>query len=127
MDISSVQLIKQSKNLHEFHCINSIIEIVVEQIKTIPQYERLARSIDLILQICQLLENLCYDNNVKAEKGYKLDMAIKIYEKLFSTKPEDRDFLIQSIKFLHSNNKIKRVKFYRKVIRYLKNVLFKKE
>ncbi len=127
MDVSSLDLVENSKNLHSFYGVNSIIEIVVNKIREIPQHERLNRSIDLVLKICQLIENLCHDNNIKGEPNFKLDIAVKIFEKLGNVKPEDKEFLVNAIKFLHSSGNIKRVNVLRRVWRSLKNVISKKE
>ena len=127
MNVSSLDLVDKTNNLHAFFGVNSIIEIVVEEIKKIPQYERLCRSIDLVLQICQLIENLAYDNKVKGEKGFKLEIACKVFEKLGFNKPDDKEFLIQSIKFLHSSDRIKKVKLIKKAWRFLKKFVLKKD
>ena len=127
MNVSSIDLIDKTSNLHAFYGVNSIIDIVVDEIRRIPQFERLSRSIDLVLQICQLIENLVSDNNVKGEANFKLDMAIKIFEKLGFCKPDDKEFLISSIKFLHSSKRIKKVKLIRKLWDAIKKWLGKKE
>ena len=127
MNVSSIDLVDKTSNLHAFFGVNSIIDIVVDEIRKIPQFERLGRSIDLVLQICQLIENLVSDNNVKGEANFKLDMAIKIFEKLGFSKPDDKEFLINSIKFLHSSKRIKKVKLIRKFWNVLKKWFGKKE
>jgi hypothetical protein len=127
MNVSSIDLVDKTNNLHAFYGVNSIIEIIDHEIRKIPQYERLSRSIDLVLQICQLIENLVYDNNVKGEKGFKLDIACKIFEKLGFNKPDDKEFLIQSIKFLHSSDRIKKVRLVKKLWRFVKKFVSKSE
>ena len=125
MNVNSVNLIGKSKTLNNHICVNSIIDIIVNDIKNIPQYQSLNKSIDLVLHICLLIENLVNDNNIKGEPNFKLDMAVKIYEKLGNVKPDDKEFLINSIKFLHSNGKIKKVKKVIKVFNFVKNYFVK--
>jgi hypothetical protein len=127
MNVSSIDLVDKTNNLHAFYGVNSIIEIIDHEIRKIPQYERLSRSIDLVLQICQLIENLVYDNNVKGEKGFKLEIACKIFEKLGFNIPDDKEFLIQSIKFLHSSDRIKKVRLVKKLWRFVKKFVSKSD
>jgi hypothetical protein len=126
MNVSSLQHVEKTTKLHSFYGVNSIVDIIVEQIKLIPQFERLARSIDLVLMICEHIENLVHDNNVKGEKGFKLDIAVKVFEKLGFIKAEDKEFLVNSVNFLHSCGRIKKVKLVRKVYGFVKNLFVKK-
>src|ERR1700722_16634742 len=97
MNISSLEHVNKTSKLHSFYGINAIIDIIVTKVKEIPQFERLLRSIDLVLLICTHIENLIKDNKVVCEKGFKLDIACKIFEKLGFTKAEDKEFLVNSV------------------------------
>ena len=76
MNVSSLEHVAKTKNLHSFYGINAIVDIIVTKVKEIPQFERLGRSIDLVLMICEQIENLVHDNDVKGEKGFKADIAV---------------------------------------------------
>src|ERR1700722_16808893 len=126
MDVSSLENIDKTSSLHSFYGINSIIEIMVAKIKEIPQFERLGKSIDLVLLICNQIENLIKDNKIKGDKNYKLDIAIKVFEKLGFSKAEDVAFVTSSVNFLHSNKRIKEVKLVKKVYSFVSQLFVKK-
>ena len=65
MDTSSLEHVNKTAKLHSFYGVNAIIDIIVAKVKEIPQFEKLSRSIDLVLLICTQIENLVKDNNVK--------------------------------------------------------------
>ena len=126
MNISSLEHVNKTSKLHSFYGTNAIIDIIVAKVKEIPQFERLGRSIDLVLNICEQIENLVKDNNVVGEKGFKADIAIKIFEKLGLNKAEDKEFLVNSVNYLHSSGGIKDVKFVSKVVGFVKKLFVKK-
>lgn len=126
MNVSSLEHVAKTKNLHSFYGINAIVDIIVTKVKEIPQFERLGRSIDLVLMICEHIENLVNDNDVNGEKGFKADIALKVFERLGFIKAEDKEFLINSINFLHSCGRIKKVKLIRKVFGFVKKLFVKK-
>jgi hypothetical protein len=125
MDLDNVEL---SPALHNHIILNKIIEEIVKRVQTMPQYEKLARNIDLVLYICNLLEELVYSNGVKNQpKGFKRDLAWRIFEVIKFNKPEDKDFLNNSIDFLWSSERIKKVKLSKRLGKFLKNLVSKNE
>jgi hypothetical protein len=126
MDTSSLEHVNKTEKLHSYFGINSIIDIIVAKVKEIPQFERLNRSIDLVLLICTQIENLIKDNKVVGEKGFKLDIACKVFEKLGFLKPDDKDFLVNSVNYLHSSGGIKEVKIINRVVSFVKKFFVKK-
>ena len=126
MNVSSLEHVAKTKNLHSFYGINAIVDIIVTKVKEIPQFERLGRSIDLVLMICEHIENLVSDNDVNGEKGFRADIALKGFERLGFIKAEDKEFLINSINFLHSCRRIKKVKLIKKVFGFVKKLFVKK-
>jgi hypothetical protein len=98
----------------------------VEKVKNIPQYEKLQRNLDLVLLICDIIENLTFENNIKSKykpKGYKLQIALNVFERLNWSKPEDKDYLTNSINFLHSSGRIRRISFIKRVLAFGKRFL----
>ena len=93
---------------HQNEWYYAIVDIIVAKVKEIPQFDRLGRSIDLVLMICEHIENLVHGNDVKGEKGFKADIAVKIFERLGFLKAEDKEFLINCINCLHSCDRIKK-------------------
>lgn len=126
METSSISLVGISPSLQNHIVLNKIIEVVVSEVQKIPQFEKLQRSMDLVLYICNSIEELVFSNGVsKQPLGFKKDLAIKIFDLLKFNKPEDRDFLNNSIEFLCSSGKIKRVSFLKKIINNAKLLLVK--
>ena len=60
---------------------------------------------------------------MKGEKSFKLDLAIKVFEKLGFLKPDDKEFLTNSVNYLHSSGGIKEVKIIKRVAAFVKSVL----
>jgi hypothetical protein len=75
-----------------------------------------------------MLENMTYENDLKGRpKGYKVDMCIKIFDKLgFITREEDRQFVVSGLNFLHCAGKIKRLNFFKRIIAKIYRFLLKK-
>lgn len=126
MNSSTAELITNTSNLNNHIILNRIVELIVADVKSIPEYIKLQRSLDLVLRICLLIENLVFENGVKSkEQGFKKGIAIKVFKALGWESVEHMDFLAQSIEFLHSSDKIKKVKFVRRVFNAVKKVFVK--
>lgn len=126
MQSSTIEFVDNTSGLHNFVILNRIVELIVADIRSIPDFIKLQRSLDLVLRICLLIENLVFENNVKGEKGFKKDLALKVFDSLGWKTPEHLDFLVQSIQFLHSSERIKKVKFSKRVWAGIKSLFRKK-
>ena len=125
MDLDSVEL---SPALHNHVILNKIIEEIIKRVQAMPQYEKLARNIDLVLYICNLIEELVYVHSVKNQpKGFKRDLAWRVFDAIRFNKPEDRDFLNNSIDFLWSSERIKKVRWSKRISKFFKNFIVKNE
>ena len=121
VNANSIQLIKPSPNLGHFIIENNIVNTIVAEIRAIPQFESLTNSIDLVLHICNLIENLVVDNGLKSkDKKFKQNIAIKVYQLLNFQKPQDKEFLLNAIEFLHSSNQIVKVPVVKKIWSFIK-------
>ena len=121
MEHSTLDLISNSPNLQTTINENIIIEHIVKKIQSIPQYQKLQKSIDIILYLCNAIETLTFEMKLRKQKGYKKDLAVEIFDRLgWSTQP-DKEFLINTIEHLHSTNRIERVKAMKKAKHYLSN------
>ena len=117
MDTDTLGFIKQTSTLHNHITENKIISVIVAELMNIPEIKTLKMSLDLLLHVALMLENMTHDNSlVGRPKGYKQDMAIKIFEKLgIITREEDKAFVINGLNFLHSAGKIKRLGFFKRL------------
>ena len=126
MNSSTVEFVSNTSNLNNHILINRIVELIVADVKNIPEYHKLQRSMDLVLRICLLIENLVFENGVKSkEAGFKKGIAVKVFKSLGWESVEHMDFLAQSIEFLHSSDKIKKVKLIKRVWSALKKAFVK--
>ena len=127
MQSSTIDYIDNTGNLNNHILINRIVELIVADVKSIPEYIKLQRSMDLVLRICLLIENLVFENGVKSkEQGFKKGIAIKVFNALGWNTNEHLDFLAQSIEFLHSSDKIRKVKFVKRLWSAVKKSFIKK-
>ena len=104
---------KNSVKVHNlFHdLLNRVSDIVVK----IPNYKELKGDPEILLLICNLVENMMTKNSSKIDKK---DLAICIVENIFGELTDaEKTALDTNIQFLYNNNKIKKQKFY-KVIGY---------
>ncbi len=127
MDTDTVSFIEQTSTLHNHIVENKIIGVVVKELLEIPELKHLKMSLDLLLHVALLLENLCYDNKLDGRpKGYKVDMCIKIFEKLgFCHTPDDKAFIVNGLNFLHTAGKIKRIGFFKRLFAKIYRVCIK--
>ena len=121
MEHSTLDLISNSPNLQNSINENLIVDAIVQKIQKIPQYQKLQKSIDLILLLCNAIETLTFEYNLKKQKGYKKDIALEIYDRLGWAQPQDKEFLLNAIEHLHSTNRIERVKAIKKIKYHLGN------
>jgi len=95
MEISTLDLINVTPTLKNHIIENKIIEVIIDKVRNIPQFEKLQRNMDLVLYICDIIENLVFENNLKSKhrpKGYKLQIALLVFERLNWNQPQDKDF-----------------------------------
>jgi hypothetical protein len=126
MDVNSLEFIGVTPNLKNHIIENKIIEIIVEKVRAVPQFETLKRNMDLVLFICDIIENLVFENNIKSKykpKGYKLQIAQTIFDRLSWNKPEDKDFLNNAVAFLHSSGRIRKISFVKRILAFGKRFL----
>lgn len=127
MEVDTLSFIKQTSTLHNHIVENKIIEIIVKQLQEIPELKNLKMSLDLLLHIALMLENLTYENGLTGkEKGYKVEMCIKVFEKLgFINHVEDKQFIINGLNFLNNAGKIKRLGFFKRLFAKLYRLFIK--
>ncbi len=128
MDTDSLSFIDTTSTLHNFVTEGRIVAVIVDELQKIPDLKNLKMSLDLLLHIALMIENLAASNNLKGKpKGYKVEICMKVFEKLgFINSPDDKQFIINGLNFLHSAGKIKRLGFIRRWFAKIYNFLLKK-
>lgn len=128
MQTDSIEYITTTPTLHSYVVVNKIVETIAERVKQMPNYTALRFSLDLILYICNLVENLVFENGIKKKDqpaNYKRDIATRVFQALDWTKSEDTQFLLNSIQFLWSSGRIKKISFWKRVWSKIRRFLVK--
>jgi hypothetical protein len=112
MKNATIEFVEPTPTLRTFVIENKIVDTLVNEIRLIPNFEALRLSLDLALHICNLIEALVEENNVKANKQ---EIYLKCAIRLGWNKPDDEIFIKNSISFLHSSKAIKQVPFLKKL------------
>lgn len=109
LNIKSLSEIRFTTSLKSHSDIHSIIELIVKQIKEIPQFENLHINVDLIVYICKVIDQILADSRL--ESVDKFELFKQIYFSLF---PDTTEKEIKTIKmiidYLHGVGEIKAVK-----------------
>lgn len=128
MEADSIDFVTPTPSLHSFVVINKIVEIIANRIKALPNYQALRLSLDTVLFICNMIENLVYENGIKSkdqERNFKRDIALNVYKHLDWMKEDDKQFLLNSIQFLWSSGRIKKISFWKRLWSKLRRFLVK--
>jgi hypothetical protein len=91
-----------------------LLEVIHTRIKTLPNYIELRMNPELILLVCNIIENMVNDKSLKGMN--KKELATKILNGLFSYNQNELKQLDTVIEFLHSTKKIKRVPILKKLL-----------
>jgi uncharacterized protein YaeQ len=128
MEANTIDFVSPTPSLHSFVVLNKIVEIIAERIKGIPNYHTLRLSLDVVLFICNMIENLTYENGIKAKdqpQSFKKDIAVNVYKHLDWVKEDDKQFLVNSIQFLWSSGRIKKISFFKRIWAKLRHFLMR--
>lgn len=128
MEATTIDFVSPTPSLHSFVVLNKIVEIIAERVKSIPNYHSLRLSLDVVLFICNMIENLTYENGIKAKdqpQGFKKEIAISVYRQLEWIKEDDKQFLVNSIQFLWSSGRIKKISLFKRMWAKIRRFLMK--
>jgi hypothetical protein len=96
---------------------NSVISKITEIIKEVPNHQDLKNDPELLLLICNLVENFFYTRN--KNKIDKRDIVICILDDLYNITDEEKTVYEQQIQFLHNNNQIKKQPLHQIIGHYI--------
>lgn len=128
MEANTIDFVSPTPSLHSFVVINKIVEIIANRVKGIPNHHTLRLSLDIVLFICNMIENLVYENDIKAkdqERNFKREIALNVFKALSWDKEDDRQFLLNSIQFLWSSGRIKKIAFWKRLWAKIRRFLVK--
>lgn len=130
MDTSALDAVELNPRLKSRLIDEQLITLIVDKLQSkFPALERSKTDVELVIYLCNLIENICFDNNIKTKEkpDYKLNLALSIFTRLNFSKPEDKQFLIDTIHSIHNLGLIKKIPFLKKVrasiIKWIKNKL----
>ena len=125
--MSELNYVKSYYNLKAFEEKHQLVESIKKRIEQIPNYEELRKNPLVDIEFVKLITN-CIENIVsKGSKINKKDLCILVFKEIFPDfSQEECDNIGNVIEFIHQNGLIKKVPFFRKIKRIIKNYLKKK-
>ena len=125
MSHKNLELIKLKRTLEKHKSVESLQREITNLLFQIPNVNNMVKDPELILYVCNMIENNSYHGSQKLDKR---DICIKV---LISLNPEvnndnDLNTINKMIEFLHSNGKIKKLNSFKKYGGMVGNWLLKK-
>jgi hypothetical protein len=112
--MESMPYVKFKRGLLVVDLEKQLLDVIHTRIKTLPNYIELRMNPELILLVCNIIENMVNDKSLKGMN--KKELATKILNGLFTYNSPELKQLDTIIEFLHSSKKIKRVHLLRKMV-----------
>jgi hypothetical protein len=99
------------KNTLQGHfTFHNTVKEIGDIIRSIHAVEDLKHDPELLLLICNLIENTIIKNKWKIDKK---ELAISIHDDVFGDSDEEKDKLKSQIEFFYQNGKIKKTKWWK--------------
>ena len=64
LNTKSIGRIVLKNTLKTHYSLSALIDLIVKQVKAIPEHDKLKQDIELILMICSMIETFCSDSDV---------------------------------------------------------------
>lgn len=104
---SALNLIDLKHNLKTLSLENEITTNITSKLGEIPNLQGLKLDPELILLVCNCIENEVAQNGLK--KVNKKDLATKIMSHLFELTDADKEHISKTIEFIWQNGQIKKI------------------
>ena len=119
--MNNLVYVKSRNRLKQLTDAKSLSDSIVERVKAINNYQTLKLDCELILFVCNCIENAVYN------KVDKKSLALSIMKQIFvNVTPSEELVITDMIEFLFVNHLIKKVPMFTKVKRIVKSWLTKK-
>jgi hypothetical protein len=117
MKKDSLKHVKKKNSLKKFSNESEIFKHIIEEVKSLENYQELKGNVDLIEYVCNLVEEYVNNKNKKGNNRVdKKQLVTRIFIQLFNLSVADEIKVINNqIEFLHANNLIKGVSRVAKV------------
>ena len=86
LNTNSVKKLVLKNTLKTHYSVSALIDLIVKQVKEIPDYLKLKQDIELILMICTMIETICTDSEVSIDK---LEAIRGVYSPVFEMTTDD--------------------------------------
>ena len=96
-------------NIDKHNIYYSLLKLITDKIRLIPNYELLRNETELILLVCNIIENLIKQGN--KNKVDKKKLVIDVFTSVFGLTITEIEALKITIDFLFNNRLIKRISF----------------
>ena len=105
------------------------VEVITALAKRVPNFGKTLHDLELVILVCLYIENIKIRSTNKAKKVDKEALVKNIYHNLFNTTPdcEEMSKVLEDIKFLINNKKIKSLVGIKSFFLTLKAYLFKRK
>lgn len=117
-----MDLVKFKRQLARSDLEKRLIDILHEKVKSLPGYEELRLNTELVLLCCNLIENGCQ----KKDQVDKKVLCINVLDSIFKYNNVEKKQMDDTIEFLWSTKKIKKIPLVKKLIYYLVAILKKR-
>jgi hypothetical protein len=114
-----MDLVKFKRQLARSDLEKRLIQILEEKVKSLPSYEELRLNPELVLLCCNLIENGCE----RKDQVEKKTLCINVLHSIFNYTNQEKKQIDDTIEFLHSTKKIKRIPFVKKLIYYIIDII----
>jgi hypothetical protein len=92
---------------------NEIMDFILKDIQKIPNYQSLKNEVEILLHICNLIENLISKNKQKIDKK---KLVLDIMAQVFCCNSDsEKEVLEKQIQFLYDNKLITKVTKFKQV------------
>lgn len=114
-----MDLVKFKRQLARSDLEKRLIDILQDKVKSLPSYEELRLNPELILLCCNLIENGCE----KKDQVDKKLLCINVLHNIFGYNNAEKKQVDDTIDFLWSTKKIKRIPLVKKIIYWIIDVI----
>ena len=113
MTNSALKNLRMKHSLEVHNKEETIKQETIEHIRKIPNYMLLKNDIELILYVCNIVENTA--KSVDNKKPDKKELVMTIMTLAFSLQKAEQEVVEKAIDFLHNNKKIKKMSFMKQI------------
>lgn len=111
--MDQLNYVKLKNNLKHLDLEKQLITTIDQRIKSLPNHNELRLNPELILLVCNLVENAVFDKKTKLKVDKKA-LVVRVLHSVFNYTEPDKKQVDQHIEFLHANGQIKKVSFAKK-------------